>query len=312
MDLPTITRLYQNHHLDSTRWDLYTPRPDDIIITTAYKSGTTWTQEIFYQLIYGDLETKPSPDTIYVWPDAYFMGIDRDVLKGWLDGFETQRVIKSHLPLDGLPYHRQTKYIIVCRDPRDVFMSFYNHYSSYTESFYQMMNNPEVLLGQPLPVCPQDPRDLWQDWIGKGWFTWESEGYPFWSNMHHTQTYWNYRHLPNFLFIHYNDMLEDLDGAVRKLADFAGIEVSDDKVDRVVEANTFANVRKRIDADESEDPMATNFKGGRKTFYFKGTNGRWKDVLNADDLQLYEQAKKRVLTADCADWLERGNVALKE
>ncbi len=38
MDLPKVTRVYQNHHLDSTRWSLYSPRPDDIVITTAYKS----------------------------------------------------------------------------------------------------------------------------------------------------------------------------------------------------------------------------------------------------------------------------------
>ena len=47
MDLPVMNRVYQNHHLDSTRWDLYKPRPDDIIITTAYKAGTTWTQGHF-------------------------------------------------------------------------------------------------------------------------------------------------------------------------------------------------------------------------------------------------------------------------
>ena len=37
------SRIYQNHHLDSTRWDKFIPRPDDIVITTSYKAGTTWT-----------------------------------------------------------------------------------------------------------------------------------------------------------------------------------------------------------------------------------------------------------------------------
>ena len=230
-------------------------------------------------------------------------------MQTWLEGFTTQRVIKSHLPLDGLPYYSQSKYIIICRDPRDVFMSFFNHYSSYTDEFYSMMNNPEVLTGEPLPVCPEDPRELWQSWITSGWFDWESEGYPFWSNMHHTQTYWKYRHLPNFLFMHYNDMLLNLDGCVRKLAAFTGIEASDEKVARVVEATTFANVKKKIEArSDEEDPMAKLFKGGQKRFFFKGTNGRWKDVLTDADLDLYEQAKLRVLEPECAHWLERGDL----
>jgi|TARA_B100000959_G_scaffold100002_1_gene105774 aryl sulfotransferase len=305
LELPVATRVYQNHHLDSTRWDLFEPRSDDIVITTAYKSGTTWTQDIFYHLIYGDSDPLPKPDSVNVWPDANFMGIDRDFLKKWLAGFEKQRYIKSHLPLDGLPYFKEVRYVIVCRDPRDVFMSFFNHFSRYTEIAYARMNNPEVLIGDPLPACPEDPRELWKDWITRGWFEWESEGYPFWSNLHHTQTYWNYRHLPNFLFIHYNDMLADLEGIVRKLADFAYIQVNDEKVNRVVEATTFANVKKRIEAEQN-NPRDTMFKGGSKTFFFKGTNGRWKDVLSHSDLTLYEQAKERELTRDCAEWLENG------
>ncbi len=310
MDLPKVTRRYQNHHLDSTRWDVYSPRADDIVITTAYKSGTTWTQDIYYHLLYGHLDPMPAADTINVWPDAYFMGLGRDALKTWLDGFTTQRTIKSHLPLDGLPYYEQVRYVIVCRDPRDVFMSFFNHFSRYTEVAYEVMNDTELLRRPPLPVSPQDPRELWQDWITRGWFDWESEGYPFWSNLHHTQTYWDYRHLPNFLFIHYNDMLNDLEGAVRTLAEFGGIQATDETIQRVVELNTFANVKKRVDASDAEDPMEHMFKGGRKTFLFKGSNGRWKDVLTSEDLALYEAAKERVLTPGCADWLERGKIAL--
>ena len=43
---PERTRIYQNHHLDSTRWDGFVHRPDDIVIATSYKSGTTWTQRL--------------------------------------------------------------------------------------------------------------------------------------------------------------------------------------------------------------------------------------------------------------------------
>ena len=53
---PERTRTYQNHHLDSTRWDAVTPRPDDIIITTAYKAGTTWTQRIVAALKQGQTQ----------------------------------------------------------------------------------------------------------------------------------------------------------------------------------------------------------------------------------------------------------------
>jgi aryl sulfotransferase len=45
---------------------------------------------------------------------------------------------------------------------------------------------------------------------------------------------------------------------------------------------------------------------------FKGTNGRWKDVLSADDLALYEAAMKKTLPPDCAHWLEVGGAYARE
>ena len=51
------------------------------------------------------------------------------------------------------------------------------------------------------------------------------------------------------------------------------------------------------------------WKGGARRFIHKGTNGRWRDVLTAADLELYAKAVERTLPADCARWLESGRGA---
>jgi aryl sulfotransferase len=309
--LPVVTRTYQNHHLDSTRWSAYTPRSSDIIVSTSYKAGTTWTQHILHELLHGNSEPMPGFRDVTPWPDARFMPISKQELGAFLDNIPGRRFIKSHLPLDGLPFYPEVKYVIVGRDCRDVFMSFYNHYASYTELAMSRMNAPDIV-GDKLPPCPKDPREVWTKWISQGWFEWESEGYPFWSNLAHTQSYWEYRHLPNIYFMHYNDMLADLEGSIRKLADFLGESPSPQHLAKIVENTTFANVKsKAIEEDAKGDQKAVIFDGGSAGFYFKGTNGRWRDVLTAQDLALYEAAKARVLTPESAKWLEQGGVVPK-
>ncbi len=54
---PTKTRELHNHHFDSTIWNDFRFRDDDIVISTYAKSGTTWTQQIVAQLLFG-----PDPD----------------------------------------------------------------------------------------------------------------------------------------------------------------------------------------------------------------------------------------------------------
>jgi len=298
--LPQVTRVYKNHHLDSTRWEHYKPREDDIILTTSYKSGTTWMQLIMMYLL------APNHDYEKVHKFSLWVGSRWNPIEERMNDLEAQthqRCIKSHLALDGLPYYPQVKYLIVARDARDVFMSFWNHYSNYTDAFYEEINSIPNRVGDPLPRCTSDIHVAWRDWITKGWFEWESEGYPFWGNMHHTKTYWDYKHLPNILFVHYNNLLENPHREIKRVADYIGVETSDAQIDDIVELTSFQNMKQNSDQIVGE---SSDFKGGSKTFINKGTNGRWKDVLSEDELKLYDETVKRILTPDCAHWLETG------
>jgi len=51
-DVPTKTRELHNHHFDSTIWNDFPFRDDDIVISTYAKSGTTWMQQIISQLLF--------------------------------------------------------------------------------------------------------------------------------------------------------------------------------------------------------------------------------------------------------------------
>jgi aryl sulfotransferase len=70
MKLPEVTRIYQNHTFDSTRWRNFVPRDDDIVISTSYKSGTTWMQNIVAQLLFLGQEEVPFAWDVSPWIDT--------------------------------------------------------------------------------------------------------------------------------------------------------------------------------------------------------------------------------------------------
>ena len=51
----------------------------------------------------------------------------------------------------------------------------------------------------------------------------------------------------------------------------------------------------------------TGWKGGADTFMHMGTNGRWRGVLTAEELRLYDAAYERTLSDSCRIWLEAGS-----
>ena len=106
-------REYRTWILDSRRWQDYRPRPDDIIIATYPKCGTTWMQRIVSLLVFQTPEPKPVMH-ISSWIYRPF-GEPLEAVVAQIEAQEHRRFLKSHLPLDGLPFYDEVKYIHVAR-----------------------------------------------------------------------------------------------------------------------------------------------------------------------------------------------------
>ena len=303
---PERTRVYESNHLDSPRWDAFETRPDDIVITTAYKSGTTWMQTIVANLLFPDGEFPGPIMDISPWIDMRIRPFDE--IQETTAAQTHRRFLKTHLALDGLSYRDHVQYIYVGRDLRDVFMSLWNHYSALNDEFYATINDSDVLVGAPMPRCPDDIKELWKTWVLRGWFEWEEEGYPYWSSSHHAQTWWDYRHLENILFVHFGDLLEAPGDEILRIANFLGIEVSPDALRGILHAVSFDSMKKNSDSVVGE--VAGMFTGGSKRFINKGTNGRWRGVLNDEALEQYRAMTRRALSPECTRWLEEGRRSL--
>ena len=295
--------MYQNHHLDSKRWASFEHRPDDIVISTSYKAGTTWTQRIVSLLTIGPEALSSDLMSVSPWIDARWSGPE-ELTNRTLAGQTHRRFVKSHLPLDAIPYWDDVRYIAVGRDSRDVFMSIFNHWSAYTDFMYETLAAGDPV-GGPMPRCPADPRVAWAEWITTGAFAWEDDGSPWWSHHYHVNSFWQYRHLPNILLVHYADMKADLDGEMRRIAAFLGVDVDESNWSSLVQRATFESMKQ--DAQARSGSLALVFEGGADRFYFQGTNGRWRDVLTPEDLALYETAAAR-LEPDLRRWLENGRL----
>jgi aryl sulfotransferase len=306
---PLRIREYRNYGFESRNWNLITPRDGDVVISTSYKSGTTWMQNIVLRMIFqgGDL---PAVSDVSPWVDR--RREDVAPIVALLEAQTHRRMMKSHLSLDATPYHAGTRYIVVVRDARDVFMSLWNHLSTMNDAVIDMINASPARVGDPMPRVGTDIHAFWANWINRGWFPWESEGYPHSGNMVHTQSWWNFRHLPNILFVHFDDLLSDPAAEVRRVAQHLEVDLSDGAVETIVAQTTFAAIQANAAMASPMPQQGADmvWPEGLKTFFFKGTNGRWRGILTDDELAMYEAAKRRVLTPDCAAYTEGGRMSL--
>ena len=143
---PVKQREMHNHHFDSTVWNDFKFRDDDIIIGTYAKSGTTWMQQIVSQLIFNGEENLPVAE-MSPWVDLRVP--PPEVKLPLIEAQTHRRFIKTHLPVDALVYSPKAKYIYIVRDGRDVVWSHYNHHKNANENYYKALNGPG-LVGPPI------------------------------------------------------------------------------------------------------------------------------------------------------------------
>jgi len=294
LKLPEKTRELESHHFDSTVWNDFKFRGDDIVISTYGKSGTTWMQQIIAQLIFNGSE-EIEVGEISPWLDLRVP--PKHVKLEALEQQQHRRFIKTHLPVDALVFSPDAKYIYVGRDGRDVIWSMYNHHANANEKFYDALNNTPGLVGPPIEKPTDDIVQYFNDWLDK-------DGFPFWSLWENVNTWWAIRDLPNVHFVHFNRLKEDMAREIEKIADFLEINVDASKWNDILDHCSFDYMKKN--AARSAPLGGVLWEGGAATFINKGTNGRWRDILPKEDSERYEKMCDEKLGAACARWLNYG------
>ena len=219
--------------------------PDDVFLTSYPRSGNTWTRFLIGNLIHSDEEvTFLSVERLV--PDMYKHS-DR-VLRG----LPRPRTVKSHECFD--PRYRKVIYIV--RDPRDVAVSNY-HWELKLRSVKEGYPIEEFV---PRWMAPDFwPRiGSWGDHVGSWLATRQGK--------------------EGFLLLRYEDLKENSERELARVAEFLGIQASSERVKRAVELSSAENMRK-IERKESGKWVATTLTRQDKPFVRNATSGGWKSVL---------------------------------
>ncbi len=283
-----------NQYMDSTVWNDFPFRDDDIVIATYGKSGTTWMQQIVSQLLFAgaaDLEVAAMSQ----WLDSRIKQSEKLAV---LEGQKHRRFVKTHLPVNALVYSPRAKYIYVGRDGRDVAWSLYNHLRNANEqNYYKFLNETPERIGPPLERPSGSVRDFFIEWLAL-------DGYPAWSWWENVRSWWTIRDLPNLLLVHFADLKADLPGEVRRIADFLEIYIDDGNWPAILKHSSFEYMREN--GQKTVPRGGIQWDGGIKTFINQGTNGRWRETLSRDESRRYDELAREKLDEDCAKWLAKG------
>lgn len=114
-------------------------RKEDIFIVSYPRSGSTWTQEIVWQILHDGKVDERRLDERMPFVEGLIVGIksypytvtDAESAVKMFTSFPEPRVFKTHLSYHlipkGLDEANKPRYIYVVRNPRDVFVSIYHH-----------------------------------------------------------------------------------------------------------------------------------------------------------------------------------------
>jgi aryl sulfotransferase len=297
--LPERIHRYETAASDSVRWDDYRPRDGDIIVTTAPKCGTTWTQMVCALLIHGPQLPAPlarlSPEFDRLWTPV-------ETLMDELDAQPWRRVIKTHTPLDGLPYFENVSYIHCGRDPRDAFLSMMDHMQNTSDAVKAVVRERAGL--PEGSWFPTDPNLCFPVWMTAPIHAWMEDGFPTGSVFHAARAMWAHRALPNVCLLHFRDLRLDLEAEMRRLARFLDIGVAPGVWPALVQAACFSQMKSR--ADDTAPGAHLGDWRSNADFFASGRLDGWKLALSEANQALYQTLAPQRADPILRAWLEGG------
>jgi aryl sulfotransferase len=278
------------HVLNIKRWADFPLRPDDIVISTVPKCGTTWMQMICAQLIFQSPDLPGALQDLSPWLE--WPGHARDAVFAMLDGQKHRRFIKTHMSLADIPVDSRATYIVVGRHPLDSALSYFNARAASTPD------------GEGISVKPELPVDvILRQWVNReaaepGKNVTNLIHFTLPGVMQHLSDSWARRNEPNVLLFHYQRLSEDLEDEMRRLAAALAIAVPESGWAGLVKAATFAEMR----ASAGRLQPRTDLKDP-SAFFRAGRSGRGREILTGPELADYHERVARLAPPELVAWL---------
>jgi hypothetical protein len=242
----------------------FVPTKNDVIIATTAKSGTTLCQVILHSLrTGGDMSYDEISLVIPCIEMAYDYGV-KD-LSTWPQGDFSPRAFKTHLWYRDCPKWCQgedqhNRVIFVCRDPLDAAPSFYHFFNGWFFDYNEISMKDFVT-----HFCLR--RGAAETSIHNA------------SHWHTIASWYPHRNQPWMLWLHYEDLIEDLPACIDLIADFMGGEAASDPERRKIalqQAQIDFMKRHSTKYDEHMLKLARNEACGRPKYAGLGENGTGK------------------------------------
>ncbi|MDX8352645.1 sulfotransferase domain-containing protein [Cognatiyoonia sp. IB215182] len=287
----TDRKLYLGPLTDNRRWDMVKIRPDDVIVASPPKCGTTWMQTIIALLLSGDVEVETELSFKMPWVDIRVREMDEVAER--LEAMTHRRCLKSHTPMDGLPLDNQAQYICVFRHPLDAHFSYRDH----------LRNTP--LLWFDLWYLEDDPeRVTFRRFLDGGAEGFDTDAMPLAHILRHYKAAKALADRPNVTLFHYADMKRDLPGTFAQVAALLGVSYPADMMAQFVQVARFDNMK--TNADRYAPSAGKGFFKSDEAFFQSGSSGKWHGQLTDDELAAYDAMMNAKLTSAERKWLEFG------
>lgn len=293
---------YQSLVSDSARWSKFEHRPGDIVISTPPKCGTTLMQMMCALLIFDGPDFPGRLDDLSPWLDMNTRSDDEVLAE--VDAMTHRRFLKTHTPLDGIPEWPDVTYVVVGRDPRDVFVSWEHHSANIDPDRFVAAVDEGVGLDKVAPFLGERPPTVSErldHWLVDDSST---ATMSLTAVVGHLDVAWRRRDRDNVLLFHFEELRDAREEAMERLARGIGLTLPRSRIDELAAAASLDQMRSRA-GDLAPDTKA--ILADAAGFFRSGESGEGRAMMTPEQEEVYERRMADLASPDLVDWLHRAH-----